>query len=1067
MSSQPASVSSQHPPTPSRISPQSASHTELHSTESPTPPGDSDSADTKLHPSRRGRRNLLKDYYGLSEGLGVSTTNSGGAESATSSQLISEIASPTSIRAELYPRRADPIDNDSEEYHPELALNKMLKEMTMPQLIRKDNQLVEEIRELDGDMKTLVYENYSKFISATDTIRKMKSNAEEMELQISLLEKKICTVTKSAENIHSTLAPQRAKIHQLSGVHSLIKKLNFLFELPSRLSQCYKNKQYTQAVLFYVKTVRLLTHYRHVQIFKQIEDECCLIMVDVERRVREKFEAEKTSISQISENVGLLIGLGSASRMDLAKEYIQRVSAQLNKILESESSDIISLISLSKTNSISPLEKTSQLPSCNPSDRLPTDAATLTSLLEKFDRVFFSELAAFVSCFDAYFLHQQETSTTFNTLGKVRESMKLIVSSTSNADTHQQQNQAPSIFKTALFASTLNPDERKDAQAALSEFTQQIQTSYFCLIETLLQLPKDISYVSLEMYVGILKTIRTDVSQIEEPESIPNSTSIGAFDKKRSMDTLSVLKSSLNSKLDEMSVTILNMIISWVFEKVEREFTARWKAIQITSQLDVFTTVRQLTSWIKETLIVHALPILESFIRPESSQQIGSNVDVIVKRIRDTLLTFWTDLGSSMIQETFTIPRYGNSSISPSADSSTTPVVSSNVIPLHILILSRLALEWSKGSVESVFSMYSERILHAALCDDNTVKQSTSQNSPYTLHVSRGGDTSIPTISGEHDFISKAHEIADSYKITSQQLLIRYVKLHMYGITARIKKYIDGLVREVNSESPVRTVSQLWIDLFNEFKNIHGDVKKSIDEESNGELRRRSMETAKRTRTNVPSMRNSGSTMLSGTNMSNNGPTSMFMASPGSNASLSSLNRHATLSHASSGTPTTGVMGGIGLNFSGNNSSGMIRSATGMRHVPSSHLAVPSSSTQRAPERFESLLNDIDKLFEERIEYLPNIIDLNSSSAMNSIIKMTVKCFIEQIRISVFQTSAFQQIQIDLAYIRAQFWVYMTDAQILISLTETCLQNATQRCVAPQFDESFGIGQCLFTTRAT
>ena len=31
-----------------------------------------------------------------------------------------------------------------------------------------------EIREIDGDMKTLVYENYSKFISATDTIRKVK-----------------------------------------------------------------------------------------------------------------------------------------------------------------------------------------------------------------------------------------------------------------------------------------------------------------------------------------------------------------------------------------------------------------------------------------------------------------------------------------------------------------------------------------------------------------------------------------------------------------------------------------------------------------------------------------------------------------------------------------------------------------------------------------------------------------------------------------------------------------------------------------------------------------------------
>ena len=31
-----------------------------------------------------------------------------------------------------------------------------------------------EIRSLDSEMQTLVYENYNKFISATDTIRKVK-----------------------------------------------------------------------------------------------------------------------------------------------------------------------------------------------------------------------------------------------------------------------------------------------------------------------------------------------------------------------------------------------------------------------------------------------------------------------------------------------------------------------------------------------------------------------------------------------------------------------------------------------------------------------------------------------------------------------------------------------------------------------------------------------------------------------------------------------------------------------------------------------------------------------------
>ena len=34
--------------------------------------------------------------------------------------------------------------------------------------------LLSEIRSLDSEMQTLVYENYNKFISATDTIRKVQ-----------------------------------------------------------------------------------------------------------------------------------------------------------------------------------------------------------------------------------------------------------------------------------------------------------------------------------------------------------------------------------------------------------------------------------------------------------------------------------------------------------------------------------------------------------------------------------------------------------------------------------------------------------------------------------------------------------------------------------------------------------------------------------------------------------------------------------------------------------------------------------------------------------------------------
>ena len=37
-----------------------------------------------------------------------------------------------------------------------------------------DDKLIREIKELDTDMQMLVYENYSKFLTATDTIRKIK-----------------------------------------------------------------------------------------------------------------------------------------------------------------------------------------------------------------------------------------------------------------------------------------------------------------------------------------------------------------------------------------------------------------------------------------------------------------------------------------------------------------------------------------------------------------------------------------------------------------------------------------------------------------------------------------------------------------------------------------------------------------------------------------------------------------------------------------------------------------------------------------------------------------------------
>ncbi|CAG8721631.1 16049_t:CDS:2, partial [Cetraspora pellucida] len=109
-------------------------------------------------------------------------------------------------------KKADPLDIDNSAFEAEHYCNVILTEKHLSGLIQRDNDLSTEIRQLDGDMKTLVYENYNKFISATDTIRKMKSNVESMESEMDQLSKSISNISNVTSLVNSALGSKRGKI---------------------------------------------------------------------------------------------------------------------------------------------------------------------------------------------------------------------------------------------------------------------------------------------------------------------------------------------------------------------------------------------------------------------------------------------------------------------------------------------------------------------------------------------------------------------------------------------------------------------------------------------------------------------------------------------------------------------------------------------------------------------------------------------------------------------------------------------------------------------------------------
>lgn len=258
-------------------------------------------ADGEDGETRKKRHGMLKVYYGMEE---------------------ETPGSPT----------IDPCDINGAHFDPEMFLSKLIKEKSLTELMDEEAKTVTQIRALDSDMQTLVYENYNKFISATDTIRKMKNDFKKMEDEMDHLATNMSTITEFSGNISSTLQDRRQEITKLSGVHSLLKRLQFLFELPKRLNKCIEMNAYSQAVRYYSKAKRILQRYQHMTSFQGISQDCNQIIQNLCQILRQQFKEKESTPKQLAECVDLLLQLNEPAE-ELCEEFLSHARQKIEEDL--------------------------------------------------------------------------------------------------------------------------------------------------------------------------------------------------------------------------------------------------------------------------------------------------------------------------------------------------------------------------------------------------------------------------------------------------------------------------------------------------------------------------------------------------------------------------------------------------------------------------------------------------------------------------------------------------------------------------------------------------------------
>lgn len=185
-------------------------------------------------PSLRRNRTALREYYNLKK---EENQKLEGAQEKLQGHLHNDISV-----SEVRPSQMDKKDFDGEAY-----AKHVLETQSLGQLLKTYNGILTDIRALDAEKKALVYDNYSKLITATETIRKMRSNMDPLNPMASTLDPAIASIYERAAQIKSELRSsmtpaQRAKA-ELSALdrEKLARKLkskalvNQILDTPQRL----------------------------------------------------------------------------------------------------------------------------------------------------------------------------------------------------------------------------------------------------------------------------------------------------------------------------------------------------------------------------------------------------------------------------------------------------------------------------------------------------------------------------------------------------------------------------------------------------------------------------------------------------------------------------------------------------------------------------------------------------------------------------------------------------------------------------------------------------------------
>lgn len=243
-----------------------------------------DASARPAHASTRRNRAALRDYYGL-KGAGAGSKDSEAKISEESTRTASVLGDDEETLTEL-----DQPGFDANGY-----VHNVLSTSGLSGVLKVEADLVSQIRNLDSDRKSLVYDNYSKLLSATSTIRRMRTNMDPLAPTTHTLSPAISHIAETAASLSTSMQGMQhppsglgidIKIHGADLEHTeeqARKKkekatVKWVLDTPRRLHALVNDNREEEAAREWEQVGRILARWKGVPGVDELRQECEAIL---------------------------------------------------------------------------------------------------------------------------------------------------------------------------------------------------------------------------------------------------------------------------------------------------------------------------------------------------------------------------------------------------------------------------------------------------------------------------------------------------------------------------------------------------------------------------------------------------------------------------------------------------------------------------------------------------------------------------------------------------------------------------------------------------------------------